>query len=826
MYGRVSGIKEAVGTKTPAPEDPEDSEGEQGKAQSKTDAQSRRRNAEEQARRREAEVKRQEQAARERAEAQRLRREAEGRNHESVAVQAQPKMPQYSSGARIQLPFEGIALRILHDDKIAIVGGSKGELAAINMETGEVLDQVKAEIPTSPPGGGENKYLGDFFFFLELDDQPNVFRTMSHQGNLKTWTFDGGLKVLQDVELVSPHQQTLNSAIRAAQRRGNWSTWTVYDRELAECFSLSIVEAKLSPNRAVILCLTSLFAVYRCSVCGQLLDGPVILPDAFNIEAANADASEFWAGRGMSGSAGGNTISRYSFAKGPLEYFFAKRPLESAAPRRASFGSHGIFRIGDQALYAGGAMVSQRDFATIEGSEIELFIGHEPTAVLDKGIVLAPMCSMIYVYDSQTLKKVGNPMVGGHESDVRRVSVTHDRRRAVSISRESLCVWDLLQRRPLLGGQHNTEQQTLIHNVIGKYNEHSVTLNGTALYTGYQQAALVNFDQNRVITCSFTDGANLIGITGDDVFDNAQVVALGQRPTKVMLRAPGLLGKVVKREVDAIKYFLKQYRILTETLVPCGEIMLGDPLERFGGRCEPTLSNTVTGDLGNGRLALLSAGHLLIYSTQSRAITQGPIDVSGPDGDSDAGWTFYTQMAVTPDGSKIILRGKGLPIKIYDARTLSLIGAISDGTGNLGLLMPWPDNRHLLFTVKNTVVLADMATKGVVGVLRALDHWGGAPKEITRSCFLANGTYLATSHFNELHLYPLLNGEDPREMTLHGDTIGVLYPTMDGRGILTMSSDGIAKKTDFGFQMQDQGTVTQALIKRARESGIAVPKEH
>ena len=43
MYGRVSGIKEAVGTKTPAPEDPEDSEGEQGKAQrkaqSKTDAQ-------------------------------------------------------------------------------------------------------------------------------------------------------------------------------------------------------------------------------------------------------------------------------------------------------------------------------------------------------------------------------------------------------------------------------------------------------------------------------------------------------------------------------------------------------------------------------------------------------------------------------------------------------------------------------------------------------------------------------------------------------------------------------------------------------------------
>ena len=49
MYERVSGLKEAVGTKTPEPEDPEDSEGEQGKAQGKaqstTDAQSRWRNA-------------------------------------------------------------------------------------------------------------------------------------------------------------------------------------------------------------------------------------------------------------------------------------------------------------------------------------------------------------------------------------------------------------------------------------------------------------------------------------------------------------------------------------------------------------------------------------------------------------------------------------------------------------------------------------------------------------------------------------------------------------------------------------------------------------
>ena len=36
MYDHVSGVKEAVGTKPPEPEGPEDSEGEQGKAQGKT----------------------------------------------------------------------------------------------------------------------------------------------------------------------------------------------------------------------------------------------------------------------------------------------------------------------------------------------------------------------------------------------------------------------------------------------------------------------------------------------------------------------------------------------------------------------------------------------------------------------------------------------------------------------------------------------------------------------------------------------------------------------------------------------------------------------
>ena len=85
IYDRVSGVKEAVGTKTPEPEDPEGSEGEQGKAQSKTDEQSRWRNVEEQARRREAEAKRQEQAACERVEAQ---RQAAGPRNVSPPIQS------------------------------------------------------------------------------------------------------------------------------------------------------------------------------------------------------------------------------------------------------------------------------------------------------------------------------------------------------------------------------------------------------------------------------------------------------------------------------------------------------------------------------------------------------------------------------------------------------------------------------------------------------------------------------------------------------------------------------------------------------------------
>jgi len=743
----------------------------------------------------------------------------------SPSVEKKPaaaKPPKYTGGARVELPFRGVALRVLHDDRIAVVGGSKGELAAIDIESGEVLDKVNAETPTIRPGGGENKYLGDLFYLLELDDHPNVFRTMSHQGNLKLWTYDGGLRLLQAADVLSPHQQTLSSAILAARRSRNWSTWSVYNREMPERLDLGIVEAKLSPDRQSILCLTSWFAVYRCSVYGEFLDGPVVIPDAFNIEPANADASEFWAGRSMSVGAR-DVISLHSFSKGEIR---------NSAPRRASFGSNGIYSLGDRSLYAGGAVIRPDDFSEIDGAEFILFTAHEPTRVIDKGMLLAPVSSMICVYDSETLKKSGDPLIGGHEGDVLRVAVTHDRTRAVSISRESLCIWDLVRRKPM-GGGRNAAQETLVHNVIGNYSGYACSAKETVLYPGYQQTAIVNIDCNKAVSCGSTDGASPVGITGDENFDNLQVVALASRPAKLTLKAPGVFGKILKREVDVSEYLLKQYRYLSGSLIPYHELLLGGPDKRFGGSCEPRSDNTAVADLGHGRLAMLTAGHLLIYNTQTRAITQGPKDISGPSGDDEGGyWTFYTQMAVTPDGEKLIVRGKDLPIRVYDTRSFSLLGEIKDTADRPGLLLPLSDNRHFLFSKEskhysehNTFVLmADMSTRSVLGVLRDLQLWH-APEEATGSCLLANGAQLAIAEYNAVKIYPLLNADAPQEMTIHGDSIGVVRPALEGRGISTVSSDGTAKRTDLGLRLEDADELISALQRRAKESGIIVPQE-
>lgn len=721
-----------------------------------------------------------------------------------------PKTAQYTGPARIQLPFYGVSLRILHDDMAYILGGSKGELAAFDSVTGELLDQVKAENPSGRPGRGEKGYVGDVFYFLELGDDKNIFYTMSDQGNLKTWTFDGKLQLLNNVDLLGPHALKLISAIENVRRSGNWSSWTCYNSGDAEQSNIQIVEAKLSPNKKYILCLTDWFAVYRCDLSGQLLDEVIVVPDGFNIEPANDDASEFWIGESRSVSPK-KLLIRYSFTNGRLQ---------TAIPSMSYFGAHGIFKLGDQALLAGGALLDQRDLTKIDG-ELSLMSGHEPTVVEDKGMVLAPMASMIYIYDFHSLKKTGNPMVAGHEGYVNRVEVTHDRTRAVSISENSLCVWDLNQRRPM---QEETQgnQETLIHNTIGNFFGYAFTLNNTALFPGYdQQVALINFDQNKALRCSISDDARPIGLSGDDILEEARVVALSHSPVKHTLKAPGILGMVLKREVNTEQYYLKQYRVLSNSLIREHETNLGGPNERLGSGCIPSTDNTSAVDLGQGRIAILTAGHLLIYSTQQKSILKGPIDVSGPSSENEGGgsWTFYTQLALTQDRSRLVIRGKYLPIKIYDFSNLSLISTIFDEVGRLGLLLPWSDSRYLLFTSNNKILLADMMTNSVIGEVRDLnDRY--VTDNPTESCLLGNGAYVAISAGQGINLYSLLDNEPPKKITLHSDGIGIIMPTKDGKGVITISSDGTAKKTDLDLPNTNIDQVTKRLVERAKNNTI------
>ena len=160
-------------------------------------------------------------------ESQRARPDA---THGSASTS--PPSASYAAGP-IALPFDCVTFKVLHDQVTAIVGGANGEIAAIDLRTGRVLQTAAAEDSTRAHiGGGESHYIDNAYFFLELAPASQRFYTMSHSAVLKTWAFDGVLRVLNSVSILESNTDALRTAILARHRRGDWSTWTMYSQDV------------------------------------------------------------------------------------------------------------------------------------------------------------------------------------------------------------------------------------------------------------------------------------------------------------------------------------------------------------------------------------------------------------------------------------------------------------------------------------------------------------------------------------------------------------------------------------------------------------------
>ncbi len=725
-----------------------------------------------------------------------------------------------------QIPFDAVGSILLGDDDIAVIAGERGELAAIDLNSSAIIDQIDAETFDDRPGGGEHKYVGDFLYFLEAGARPNECYTTSHSGSFKTWRLEQQFRLIQTTELLASHLGMVENAIEKAARGRNWSSWSFYNRGRQS--RIGLIEVRLSTDKSSLLCLTSWFAIYRCDMGGRLLDGPIVIPDAFNIAPANADASEFFVGCIHSAGAR-STLSRYAFSNGTIK---------TIAPTKASFGSNGIYFLRHDVLFAGGATVHPESMVEIDRGEFRLTSGHKPTIVPEHGLVLASLASTIAVYDLNSMRQSGDLLVGGHESYPLCVSMTRDRRYAVSVSKRSLAIWDL-QHRTLIGEQKNTDKK-LRHGVIGKYSGHVITKQHVVCYSGYgDQIALINLLQRTSLVYKTPEALTVIGMTDDGFAGDVHIVALSSRIISQEVPAPGLLGHVLKRQIDVEAFFLTQYRVVGGGLVACGETNINDTLPKTTRLREHTARNANSVDLGEGRIAILMANYLLIYSASNKSIVAGPVDVATPLNGSEElhyGHCLYEQIVASPDRERLILRSDDNPILIYETRTLSKVSQIENSSGKCGLLIPMGDSQYVLFSNENRNASAswgDTGSEFVVGNTQTGAHYGTVrsanlsylPNDTRDSCLCDGGTAIAFAAGGQINVLSLLDDEAPKKFDLHSDTIGVVA-AIPGEPILaTISSDGTARFTHLALDLPTDGDYIDSIISRAKSDTAGPSRE-
>jgi serine/threonine protein kinase len=365
----------------------------------------------------------------------------------------------------IALPLDAVTVKVLHDQVTAIVGGSDGKIAAVDLRTGRIICTEAAEDATGKsggrPGGGENTYVGDAFFFLERAPAPQCFYTMSHSAVLKTWKFEGQFCLLSSVSLVRQNFAQLRAKIlQASEGRArsawtsflkssqgsHWSTWTCYNCGVPDQVPSGIVEAKLSPDGSSILCLTGWFALFRCDLAGRLREEPVVVPDAFHLEPANRDGSQVWVGRTSHSSSGLSGLYVIEFGRGAT-------PVPGLS--QVSFGWIPLHRLSAKILHAGGSDFSLPSLTKIETSEMRHFVGTKPLPIPETRRVLTAYGTTVNVYDIETLRVSGEPMLAGHEGDVRCIDALNAGANVVSVSAASLRIWDFKTRIPIGGYQQS-----------------------------------------------------------------------------------------------------------------------------------------------------------------------------------------------------------------------------------------------------------------------------------------------------------------------------------------------------------------------------------
>lgn len=689
-------------------------------------------------------------------------------------------------GDEIPLLAGGIIVRVLHDNKTAVIGSKTGELTAIDLVTGKVLDTVMAEpeLGKNRPGCGEIKYIEDCFLFLELGHRSQTFMTMGHGGTLKTWQYATGFTLISTVEILAPHHQILHNAIKTTKQRASlstWSCWTVYSQDIPTDVPNGIMSVKLADDKGTLVCLTDWFAVFRCDLGGRMKDPPSVIPDAFAIEPANADGTEVWVGIGSLQ----NRLIRYHLSNG--------QTLQHAH-RSADATRNGIHVLSSEYLNVGSWFLHQSDLRIVADRQINTGSVGGPLVVPRQGLLITLAANVIHVYNLDTLKPVGMPLVGGHQDKPLCAHATSDGAAVISVSASSMFIWDLAKREPV--GGYGAEGTVLRHGLHNHLDPILYADGDTVLYRGHgdgNQVIAIDIKKQCYRQIPFLDGlAFLIVVYFENTYHGfAFEKKLGKHPT-------GWKGKLMT-VFDAalpVEHFLVHQETKNERP---GERHFIPLKGRKGVEFYPTDTKFV--DLMEGQVALLTCGHVALYSIPSRAFICGPVDVSGP---SDAAlsenshWHTYSHMAVSPDKTRLFVRGRKRPIKVLDATNLTEIATIEGSEGEEEWLLLGDSNDVLFFTQKS------QKEYGQELYVSKLPQYN-PPRKIVRlrgSCYrqsynavpLFQGKILAIVHHKKIDFIDIEVGEYLAvSLEGHGDSIDSIHLSADNQWLISTSQDGTCR---------------------------------
>ncbi len=714
----------------------------------------------------------------------------------------------YAAGP-LPLPFPSVVVRVLHDQVTAIVGGEDGRIAAIDLRSGVVLDSTMGEAGVARPSGllGDMEYDGGCFFFLERGPIAQSFFTLGHKGTLKTWIFDGRLRLQESVELLQPHRSRLRSLIIKAKGKSRfwaseemqWSGWSGSNSDPDATEPIKIIGAKLSPNGGAMLCLSDWFGVYRCDLAGRLLDEPVILGDVKAIEPAAADGSEIWVARN---SPSNNRLFRYHFGTGNVGPSIA---TQSGCSWR------NLYTISQRHLRVGSTVYEIPSLAVVPTGKLRHFTLWRPTMVPSKTFMLVPVCSMLKIFNTNTLKEQGLPLVAGHTENIRSIDSTVNGNYAVSIDTQTLRVWDLSARAPI--GGYPTDGDVL---------RHGLTTDSTAVYSignekvlqlgeEHSESVVINM-RNRSLT--WVDLGNrqsaLFGIAAGR--ETIHLLGYERRKGPPWTGAKGLLAKAIGAPPPD-QHFLHHDSIQNGRCVREASVPLEGASDIY---FDPERNTSSLVDLGHDRIAVLMVGQLAIYDTNRKTLVCHLTDISKPANiATHETWTLYSQLAASADGARLFVRGKDLPIRVYSAIDLSLQTEILGSAGEPGLLLPWTNPRYVLFSMKQkhndelALVIADTSSGTI---LRRIGTVSWRVSILNNAVVLGHGSYLAYIGSRKIDIIDLVTGEVLKDPLAEYDA-ETIHLSPDRRTVMSTSSDGTARFWPLGPAVRDSPERAMKVIR-------------